>query len=143
MFSAEQVREMSIEVDRQLGAARGMPIADEKDAIDELRMLRSQLRVQKDAIAVATGEEAEGFLRKFGRAGRRDLCEEGGVLYEQWKKYADLENEKTIAFVGGVMGTMGLAGQPLTSAAIAVTVIMLHLGVKTMCEEYGEKSGER
>ena len=33
MFSAEQVREMSAEVDRQLGAARGMPIADEKDAI--------------------------------------------------------------------------------------------------------------
>ena len=88
---------------------------------------------------VATGEEAEGFLRKFGRASRRDLCEEGGVLYEQWKKYADLENEKTIAFVGGVMG---LAGQPLTSAAIAVTVIMLHLGVKTMCEEYGKKAGE-
>lgn len=50
MFSVEQVREMSIEVDRQLMAARGMPIADETDAIDELRMLRSQVRVQKDAI---------------------------------------------------------------------------------------------
>lgn len=139
MFSASQVREMSIEVDRQLGVAREMPIVDQKDAIDELRRLRSQLRVQKAAIVTATGEEAEGFLRKFARASRRDLCEEGGVLYEQWKKYADLENEKTIAFVGGVMGTMGVAGQPLTSAAIAVTVIMLHLGVKTMCEEYGEK----
>ena len=139
MFSAEQVREMSAEVDRQLGAARGMPITDEKDAIDELRMLRSQLRVQKDAIVVATGEEAEGFLRKFGRASRRDLCEEGGVLYEQWKKYADLENEKTLRSVGIVLGAMGLAGQPLTSVAIAMTVVMLHLGVKTMCEEYGEK----
>ena len=52
MFSAEQVREMSAEVDRQLGAARGMPIADEKDAMDELRMLRSQLQVQKDAIGI-------------------------------------------------------------------------------------------
>ena len=80
MFSAEQVWEMSAEVDRQLMAARVMPIADEKDAMDEIRRLRSQLRVQKDAIVVATGEEAEGFLRKFGRAGRRDLCEEGGVL---------------------------------------------------------------
>ena len=48
MFSAEQVREMSIEVDRQLAAARVMPIADEKDAMDEIRRLRSQLRVQKD-----------------------------------------------------------------------------------------------
>ena len=139
MFSAEQVWEMSAEVDRQLAAARVMPIAHENDAIDELRMLRSQLRVQKDAIVVATGEEAEGFLRKFGRASRRDLCEEGGVLYEQWKKYADLENEKTLRSVGIVLGAMGLAGQPLTSVAIAMTVVMLHLGVKTMCEEYGEK----
>ena len=96
MFSTEQVREMSAEVDRQLGAAREMPIADQRDAIDELRMLRSQVRLQKDAIGVATGEEAEGFLRKFARASRRDLCEEGGVLYEQGKKYADLENAKTI-----------------------------------------------
>ena len=118
MFSAEQVREMSIEVDRQLGAARGMPIADQRDAIGELRMLRSQLRVQKDAIAVATGEEAEGFLRKFGRAGRRDLCEEGGVLYEQWKKYADLENEKTIGFVSGIVGTMGVTGGAAQAVAI-------------------------
>ena len=77
MFSAEQVREVSAEVDRQLMAARGMPITDEKDAIDELRMLRLQLRVQNDAIVVATGEEADGFLRKFARASRRDLCEEG------------------------------------------------------------------
>ena len=44
MFSAEQVREMSIEVDRQLMAARGMPIADEKDAIDELRISNSKFR---------------------------------------------------------------------------------------------------
>ncbi len=50
MLSAEQVREMSAEVDRQLMAAQGMPIVDQQDAIDELRMLRSQLRVQKDAI---------------------------------------------------------------------------------------------
>jgi hypothetical protein len=139
MFSAEQVREMSAEIDRQLAKARVMPIANEKDAMDELRRLRSQLRVQKEAITVATGEEAESFLRKFGRASRRDLCEEGGVLYEQWKKYADLENEKTIAFVGGIVGTMGLTGGAATGVAIAVTVIMLHLGVKTMCEEYGEK----
>ncbi len=37
---------------------------------------------------------------------------------------------------------MGLTGSAAAGVAIAVTVIMLHLGVKTMCEEYGEKSGE-
>ena len=45
-MSAEQVRELSIEVDRQLVMVREMPIGDQKDAMDELRMLR----VQKDAI---------------------------------------------------------------------------------------------
>jgi hypothetical protein len=139
MFSPEQLQEMSRAVDQQLAAARVMPIAVEKDAMDELRQLRSQLVVQKEAIEVATQEPADSFLRKFGRASRRDLCEEGGLLYEQWQKYADLENEQTLAFVGGVLGAIGLAGQPLTSVAIAVTVILLHLGVRTVCEEYGEK----
>jgi hypothetical protein len=137
MLSVQQIGAMSAEVDRQLAAVRVMPIEDQRDGMDEVRRLRSQLRVQKEAIAVATGEEAEGFLRKFARASRRDLCEEGGVLYEQWKKYADLENEKTIGFVSGIVGAMGLTGGAATGAAIAVTVIMLHLGVKTICEEYG------
>ena len=139
MFSAEQVREMSIEVDRQLGAARGMPIADEKDAIDELRMLRSQLRVQKDAIVVATEEEADGFLRKFARVAGRDVCEEGGLLNQQWEKYQDLGREDTLVVVAGALGLMGLANPVVVAIAVPITVIVLHLGLRTFCEEYGEK----
>jgi hypothetical protein len=139
MFSAEEIQAMSIAVDQQLAAARVAPIGEEKDAMDEVRRLRAQLVVQRDAIERATQESAESFLHKFGRTAHQDLCEEGGLLHDQWKKYADLENEKTLKFVGGVLGAMGLAGQPLTSAAIAVTVILLHLGVKTVCEEYGKK----
>lgn len=45
---------------------------------------------------VATGEEAESFLRKFGQASRRDLCEEAGVLCEQWEKYQNLGREDTL-----------------------------------------------
>ena len=99
-----KLREMSIEVDRQLMVARGIPIADRRDAIDELRMLRSQLRVQKDAIVVATEEEADGFLRKFARVARRDVCEEGGSLNQQWEKYQDLGREDTLAVVAGALG---------------------------------------
>ena len=139
MFSAEQVREMSIEVDRQLMAARGMPIADRRDAIDELRMLRSQLRVQKDAIVVATEEEADGFLRKFARVARRDVCEEGGLLNQQWEKYQDLGREDTLVVVAGALGLMGLANPVVVAIAVPITVIVLHLGLRTFCEEYGEK----
>ena len=139
MFSAEQVREMSAEIDRQLMAARGMPIADQRDAIDELRMLRSQLRVQKAAIVVATEEEADGFLRKFARVARRDVCEEGGLLNQQWEKYQDLGREDTLVVVAGALGLMGLANPVVVAIAVPITVIILHLGLRTFCEEYGEK----
>lgn len=136
MLSEAQVREMSIEVDRQLLIVREMPIADQKDAMDEVRRLRSQLRVQKDAIVKATEEEADGFLRKFARVARRDVCEEGGLLNGQWEKSQDLSREDTLAVVAGALGLMGLAN-PVVAIGVPITVIMLHLGLRTFCEEYG------
>ena len=124
-------------VERQLEEVRSGASAVSKDPIVELRALRSQLVVQEEAIERAAGEPAESFLRKFARAGHRDLCEEDGVLFKQWKKYGDLDNETTLRVVGGILGTMGLTGGMLQAGAIAVTVIVLHLTVKTICEEYG------
>ena len=137
MFSTEQVRELSIEVERQLAAARVMPIVDEKDAIDELRRLRSQLRVQKDAIEAMTREPTDGFLRKFARVARRDVCEEGGLLNGQWEKYQDLSREDTLVVVVGSLGLMGIANPVVVAIGVPITVIILHLGLRTFCEEYG------
>jgi hypothetical protein len=137
MFSAEQVREMSIEVDRQLAAVRVMPIADQKDALDEVRRLRSQLRVQKDTIEVATGEPTDGFLRKFARVARRDVCEDSGLLNKQWEKYQDLSREDTLVVVAGALGLMGIANPVVVAIGVPITVIILHLGLRTFCEEYG------
>jgi hypothetical protein len=137
MFSAEQVRELSIEVDRQLAAVRVMPIADQKDALDEVRRLRSQLRVQKDTIEVATGEPTDGFLRKFARVARRDVCEDSGLLNKQWEKYQDLSREDTLVVVAGALGLMGIANPVVVAIGVPITVIILHLGLRTFCEEYG------
>ncbi len=137
MLSDVQVREMSIEVDRQLVMVREMPIADQRDAMDEIRRLRSQLRVQKDAIEVATGEPTDGFLRKFARVARRDVCEEGGLLNGQWEKYQDLSREDTLAVVAGALGLMGMANPVVVAIGVPITVIILHLGLRTFCEEYG------
>ena len=124
-------------VERQLEQVRSGASAMSKDPIVELRALRSQLVLQEEAIEQVAGEPAESFLRKFVRSGHRDLCEEDGVLFKQWKKYGDLDNETTLKVVGGILGTMGLTGGMLQAGAIAVTVIVLHLTVKTICEEYG------
>ncbi len=140
MLSEVQVRELAIEVDRQLLAVREMPIADQadqRDAMDEIRALRSQLRVQKDAIEVATAEPADGFLRKFARVARRDVCEEGGLLNGQWEKYQDLSREDTVSVVAAALGVMGIANAGVVAIAVPITVIMVHLGLRTFCEEYG------
>ena len=129
-------------VERQLEEVRSSGSAVSKDPIVELRALRSQLVVQEEAIERAAGEPAESFLRKFMRSGHRDLCAEDGVLFKQWKKYGDLDNETTLKVVGGILGTMGLTGGMLQAGAIAVTVIVLHLTVKTICEEYGPGCGK-
>jgi hypothetical protein len=48
---------------------------------------------------------------------------------KQWKKYADLENEKTLQVLWDCSGgAMWAGGAALTSVAIAMTVVMLHLG---------------
>jgi len=74
-------------------------------------------------------------MKRFLQAVRKDLCEEGGVLHEQWKKWGDLSNEKVLQSFGAILVAMGLTGNALQTLAVASAVIVLHLGAKTICEE--------
>jgi hypothetical protein len=38
------------------------------------------------------------------------------------------------------LGLLGLANPVVVAIAVPVTVIILHLGLRTFCEEYGEKA---
>jgi hypothetical protein len=138
-FSAELLAEWVAEADRQLADLRAQPGVVQKGAIDEVRALRSQLALQETAIATATQEPADGFLRKFARVARRDVCDEGGLLNRQWEQYQDLGREDTVVVVAGALGLMGVASPVVVAIAVPVTVIILHLGLRTFCEEYGEK----
>jgi hypothetical protein len=142
VFSADELVGLVAEVDRQLQLANLIfpPMAPGKGAMDEVRLLRSQLAAQRGAIAQAAGEPADGFLRKFARVARRDVCEEGGLLNKQWAQYQDLSRADTLAVVGGALGLLGLANPVVVAIAVPVTVIILHLGLRTFCEEYGEKA---
>ena len=99
----------------------------------------AQLVKQNQAIAAATKEPAKSFLQKFRKAAKADLCEEDGVLYKQWKKWGDLDNKETISKFGGVLAGMGFLGEFITPILVSVTVIILHIGVKAFCDEYGDR----
>jgi hypothetical protein len=140
VFSPEVLAELTAAVDRQLREIQTQPIGPDRSGMDEVQALRSQLAMQTAAIAQVTQEPADSFLRKFARVAKRDVCDEGGLLNKQWEQYQDLSRADTLAVVGGALGLLGLANPVVTAIAVPVTVIILHLGLRTFCEEYGEKS---
>jgi hypothetical protein len=148
LFSPEQIDQLSADVDRQLREIQMSPqnetwrIAKGDSQGAELLqepLQEAGLAKQAEAITTYTQEPADGFLRKFMRTGRRDLCEEEGVLYKQWKKWGDLESKEALERIGAVLMAMGISGNVLNPLAVVVTVVVIHLTVRTVCEEYGEK----
>lgn len=140
-FSKAEIQQLSLEIDLQLQELSNVT----PSIVGEVRSedgMKSSLDKQKQAIVQATGEDPESFLRRFSRATHKDLCREGGVLYTQWKNYADLDNKDTIRTFRTVLVAMGITGEYIPLLVVALAVIVLHLGAKTICEEYGQSMGK-
>ena len=135
MFSDQEIVQLATEIDAQLLDLRSRSNDVAFKSIDQ----ESQLEKQNQAIATAANEPAKSFLKKFWRAAKADLCEEEGMLYKQWKKWGDLDNKEAIATFRGIAVALGLSGNVLPSVVVAVTVIILHIGVKAFCAEYGDR----
>ena len=135
MFSDEEISKLAAEIDIQLLELKSQSIDAPLKSVDKL----SQLTKQNLAIEHATGESADSFLKKFWRSAKADLCEEGGTLNSQWKKWGDLDNKDMLTAFGLLFQSLGLEGSLAGTVAIAVSVIILNIGVKTFCEEYGDR----
>ena len=131
-FTPDDVERLSADIDAQLRelGTPGTGLAKSGGAPE-----RALGERQRRAIEQATGQEAIGFLRRFKAAARKDLCEEGGVLYAQWKKWKDVTNKDLLQTFGGVLVGMGLSGSALQIAAVAVAVYVLYIGVQAFCDQ--------
>lgn len=137
IFTSDELDALSIEIDQQLQELRSIPSdlkAGEEPSTDLV------LAKQSQTIQQVTQEPSASFLRKFGRAAKSDLCEEGGMLNQQWKKWGDLDNKDAVERLGAVLLAMGFTGGVLRSLVVAITVIVIHIGVKAFCEDYSHPS---
>lgn len=136
IFTAEQINSLSAEIDRQiqeLGKASPSDIkGGETEEEAELPVKQSQ------DIAEITQENPKTFLQTFLAEAKSDLCEEGGVLYAQWKKWSDLNNEDVINRFTMILVGLGFTGRALEILVVSVAVIVIHLGVKAFCEYYSQ-----
>lgn len=127
VFSADEIERMTGEINAQMQEL----MATEPAAMRGKAGPGAQR--QRAAIAQATQQDAGTFLERFRAAARQDLCEQGGILYAQWKKYKDLASKDMLKTFGGILVGMGLAGSTLSTVAVAVSVYVLYLGVEAFC----------
>ena len=96
---------------------------------------------QQAAIEQATGEPFADFWQKYRRHLRRDLCLPGGLLYEQWRKWRDLQSKDSVKVAYGVLVGMGIPTANLAPAAVAASVFLLNVlakvGIEAVCEGCG------
>ncbi len=142
IFTPEEITALSAEIDRQLTELRYAPDSEQKQGEDKISDEKLLVK-QTAAITNLTQENSKSFLQKFGRAAKSDLCQEGGMLNKQWKKWGDLDNKDAVERLGAVLVTMGFSGDVLSPLVVAVTVIIIHIGLKAFCEDYSSEVDSR
>lgn len=137
IFSDQDLQRLSDEIDQQLRELQQQSV----DFIykNNRNTHKKMPTKQKETLEQATGENADSFLKRFAQVTKKDLCEKDGVLFQQWKKYGDLNNKDMLKTFGGVLVAMGITSTLLQTAVVAVSVIILHLGIKTICEENNDR----
>jgi hypothetical protein len=136
-FTDEELQTLSAEIDSQLMELAKDPASDgfRKHIGHTVPAKQKQQLEQVIEQDLGIKEPADSFMKKFARAAKQDLCLEGGVLYGQWKKYGDLENEDMVKTFGGILIGMGVSNAFLATFVVAVSVIVIHIGIKAFCED--------
>lgn len=135
IFTTEEITTLSAQIDNQL---RELRTESESGTLKGEENPDALPAKQSQVIAQITKEDPKSFLRRFGCAAKSDLCEEGGVLNTQWKKWADLNNKDVVDKFGLLLVAMGFSGGMLQILVVAVAVVVIHIGVKAFCEDYSQ-----
>ena len=134
-FTQDQLASLSAQIDAQLQQLRAESSPAFSRSGKESKEITKRASAQWQAVAEITKEDPQTFWRRFRRAAHSDLCDEGGVLNKQWQKWRDLTSKAVLESFSGILIAMGYSGNALSVLAVALGVIVIHLGCKTICEE--------
>lgn len=139
-LSDSELDRLSLEVKQQL---RSLQVGGTQEFYP-LRSTQGQVQsvpaapAQQAVIEKLTGETFDTFWARYRNHLRKDLCLPGGMLYEQWQKYRDLESKSAVRVSYAWLAAMGLPTGSLAPLAVAATVfllnVLLKVGIDTICE---------
>ena len=145
-LSDAELDAMASQVDEQLNALQAQSVQTFRGLGDGSHAVPGAPD-QQALLENASGQPFATFWRRYLRHLRKDLCLPGGILYEQWHKWKDLQSKSAVKVAYGVLAGMGIPTASLDPAAVAATVFLLNValkvGIDTICEgckQEGENS---
>ena len=135
-FSPDTVQSLAEQIDAQVSSltvTRGASVQRSLESSDDSTLAKQAAEIER-----ITQEKPVRFLKKFRKAAKQDICEEGGILNAQWEKWKDLASEDVVKSFGPYLVAMGFTGVLLESLVVAMGVTVIHIGLKAFCEEFGE-----
>jgi hypothetical protein len=138
IFTEQELQALSAQIDEQLAELTELK-TDTAYAEGNVRGSKHGKKTiphkQKQLIEQATQEEVNSFMKKFARAAKKDLCKDGGLLHDTFEETGNLGKKSMVAIFGGVLSGIGLPAAAIQTTVVAVSVIVLHIGIKAFCED--------
>jgi hypothetical protein len=136
-FTTEQLAQLSQQVDAQLQELNEMAPIMKRAKVQFSDKKPSELPPkQQQVIEENAKETAESFLQKFVNSAKSILCSADSDLQKEYEVFGDLKKDALLEKLAGVLAVMGFSGAALQMLTVAITVYILHIGVKTFSNKY-------
>ena len=150
IFTTEELAALSAQVDEQLGEltqrklserelskgyARGMTRGDTQlfSAAPQDDDLPSK---QRQAIEDKAHEKADTFLQTFADKAKEMLCDAESDLRQKYAQFGEVDKVTLLERFAVLLTVMGFSGIGLQVLAVAVTVYIIHIGLKPFADKY-------
>ena len=129
-LATEQLAKLSVQVEEQLAELKSSALLrGSKDNIEEFSK-------QRQAIEKTTEEDADSFLQKFADKSKEVLCNANSDLQKQYEAFGGLKKDEVLDKFAALLAVSGFAGVALNILTVAITVYVLHIGIKKFADKY-------
>jgi hypothetical protein len=132
-LSTQQLAKLSAQVNEQLAElAANSALLQRKGSEGEIE----DLSRQRQAIEKVTEEEADSFLQKFVDKSKEVICNANSDLQKQYEEFGGLKKDEVLEKFAALLAVSGFSGAALEILTLAITVYVLHIGLKKFGEKY-------
>jgi len=129
-LATEQLAKLSVQVEEQLAELKSSALLrGSEDKIEEFSK-------QRQAIEKATDEGADSFLQKFADKSKAVLCNANSDFQKQYEAFGGLKKDEVLDKFAALLAVSGFAGVALNILTVAITVYVLHIGIKKFADKY-------